>query len=308
MNLLNDTTLFVAIVQQGGFSHAAKHLGLSSGLVSRRLAKLEQELGVTLIQRTTRQFNLTAEGKIFYEHALKIQQEFDTGVALIKASTIKAKGLLRISAPTYFGRHYLTPILNKFMAYMSDVHIDLTLSNAYLDPVRENFDLIIRGAGYLEHPYLEDSTLKVRQLLKETVKLYAHPQYLSKFGNPQQVNELAHHAIIHFTKSNRIAKKIKYQYWYQKKKQHILLLPKFSSNDIEVNLITCSKGFGIGKFTYLNAHNYLKQQLLQPVLNNYDWGYYQLFIIYPKQEKLPTRTRLLLDFIVNECQELQRAE
>src|SRR5579871_4533386 len=116
MGVLDDTAIFSAVVQQGGFSHAAKHLGLSNGLVSRRIAQLESQLGVTLLKRTTRQLQLTPEGELFWQHAQRIQQEMDAALCLIKSLTDKPKGDIRISAPPYFGKHYIMPILNKFMS------------------------------------------------------------------------------------------------------------------------------------------------------------------------------------------------
>src|SRR3990167_10988349 len=115
MSVLEDTAIFAAIIKYGGFSHAAKHLGLSNGLVSRRISLLEKTLGVTLIKRTTRQFFLTPEGELFWQHAERIQQELNSALSLIHASNKKPKGKIRISAPTYFGRHYLMPILLKFL-------------------------------------------------------------------------------------------------------------------------------------------------------------------------------------------------
>lgn len=90
--MLDDTALFVAVVQQGGFSHAAKHLGLSAGLVSRRIAHLESRLGVTLLKRTTRQLHLTSEGKLFWQHSYRIQQELDTALTLIQSSAKNQRG------------------------------------------------------------------------------------------------------------------------------------------------------------------------------------------------------------------------
>src|SRR5690606_7359530 len=83
--------IFVAVVQQGGFSHAARHLGLSNGLISRRIAQLESDLGVTLIKRTIRELHLTPEGELFWQHAQRIQQELDSAVSLIQSSAKNLK-------------------------------------------------------------------------------------------------------------------------------------------------------------------------------------------------------------------------
>src|SRR5688572_5413632 len=99
MNILNHTAIFVSVIQQGGFSHAAKYLGLSNGLISRRIALLEKELGVSLIKRTTRQIQLTPEGELFWQHAKRIQLELNEAISHIHSFANNPKGTVRISAP-----------------------------------------------------------------------------------------------------------------------------------------------------------------------------------------------------------------
>ena len=141
MGILDDTAIFVAVIQQGGFSHAAKHLGLSNGLISRRIAELETELGTTLIKRTTRQLHLTPEGELFWQHAQRIQQELDTAISLIHSSTKKPKGSIRVSAPFYFGRHYLTPIIMKFLNVFYIKTFKMKLLSTYLKKLNLKINL-----------------------------------------------------------------------------------------------------------------------------------------------------------------------
>ena len=295
MGVLDDTAIFVAVVQQGGFSHAAAHLGLSNGMVSRRIAQLETELGVTLITRTTRQFHLTPEGELFWQHAQRIQQELDSAISLIQASAKKPKGSIRVSAPLYFGRHYLTPIIIKFLNDFNDIDIDLTLTNQKLDPIKAGLDLVIRGAGYLDETTLQDSNMQMKVLLKEKIGLYASPAYLQKHGEPQHKDDLLKHTTIHYADN-------KWTYHAAHQKGVVTLTPQFNVNDIESALIACIAGCGIGKFTTLNVKNALEQKQLHPILQQYDWGNYHLYAIYPHQRTLPKRTRLLLDFIVAHTQ------
>lgn len=295
MGVLDDTAIFVAVVQQGGFSHAAAHLGLSNGMVSRRIAQLETELGVSLITRTTRQFHLTPEGELFWQHAQRIQQELDSAISLIQASAKKPKGSIRVSAPLYFGRHYLTPIIIKFLNDFNDIDIDLTLTNQKLDPIKAGLDLVIRGAGYLDETTLQDSNMQMKVLLKEKIGLYASPAYLQKHGEPQHKDDLLKHTTIHYADN-------KWTYHAAHQKGVVTLTPQFNVNDIESALIACIAGCGIGKFTTLNVKNALEQKQLHPILQQYDWGNYHLYAIYPHQRTLPKRTRLLLDFIVAHTQ------
>jgi LysR family transcriptional regulator, transcriptional activator for dmlA len=297
MGTLDDTSIFVAIVEEGGFSHAAKKLGLSNGLISRRIAQLETQLGVTLIKRTTRRLNLTPEGELFWKHAQRIQQEFDSAINLIQLSAGKPKGIIRISAPVYFGRHYLTPIIIKFLNNFNQINIDLVLSNKTLDPIKNHLDLVIRGTGYLQHANLQDSAMHAKLLLAERIGLYANNTYLQTHGEPKNLDELAFHHIVNFIDKDKISDKDTWFYYDKNKKCSITIAPKMNVNDIESSLIACCEGYGIGKFTDLNVKNAMHLNQLRPILKNYDWGSYHLYAIYSRQQALPKRSRLLLDFI-----------
>lgn len=301
MGILDDTAIFAAVIQQGGFSHAARHMGLSNGMVSRRIAQLEIDLGVTLLKRTTRQIQLTPEGEIFWQHAQRIQQEMDAAVGLIQASAKKPKGIIRVSAPLYFGRHYLTPVLIKFLENFSDINVNLVLSNQKQDPVKEQLDIVIRGAGYLDDAGLRDSSLQMKILLREKIGLYASPDYIAKHGEPQKASDLVHHVVINYGYTGG-AESEKWKYTENGKESVVTLQPKFNCNDIESGLIACSSGYGIGRFTDLNVKSLLQSKSLRPLLRHYEWGDYHLYAVYPQQKTLPKRTRLLLDFIVAHTQ------
>lgn len=297
MGMLDDTALFVAIIQQGGFSHAAKHLGLSNGLISRRIAELENELGVTLIKRTTRQIQLTPEGEVFWLHAQRIQQELDSALSLIHTSAKKPEGVIRLSAPLHFGRHYLMPIIIKFMTDFPDIHINLILSNEKSDLIKDQIDLVVRGAGYLNAASLKDSNLQMKRLITQNIGLYASPAYLKKHEKLIYPADLVDHAIINHTDNGQLYNAVTWQYSVKNKENSVTLSPAFSCNDIESSLSACIAGHGIARFTQLNVVSAIKAKQLCAVLTQYHWGEYHLFAIYPQQKSLPKRTRLLLDFI-----------
>lgn len=302
MGMLDDTAIFAAIIQQGGFSHAAKYLNLSNGLISRRIAQLESTLGVSLIKRTTRQLILTPEGEVFWQHAQRIQQELDAALAFMQTSANKPKGTIRVSAPVYFGRHYLTPIIMKFLREFDGIKINLILNNHVVDPIKENIDIAIRGTGYLDKSPLKDSSLHMKLLFKEKIKIYANSGYLQKKGEPKKTDDLSNHTIISYSNSNHLHDHEQWNYTYKNKNGSITLIPKFNCNDIESSLIACSSGYGIGRFTDLNVKNLLQKKLIQPILKEYDWGEYQLFAVYSHQKALPKRSRLLLEFIYGHMQ------
>ncbi len=304
MSILDDTAIFAAVIQQGGFSHAAKYLGFSNGLISRRIAQLETKLGVTLIKRTTRQIQLTPEGVLFWQHAQRIQQELDTAVCLIQSFAKNPKGRIRISAAPYFGRHYLTPILTEFLQRFKDIQIDLILDDQQLDPIKSQLDLIIRSSGILHNTEPADSNLQMKILLEDKIGLYASPTYITNNGAPTNPQQLAVHTTIRYADSKTISEEDKWYYLQKNKTNFLHLNSTFNVNDIGSALIASISGLGIGRFNNLVAKTAVEKKQLVPVLNNYHWGTYSLYALYPQQKALPKRTRLLLDFISTRAKNL----
>ncbi|MBN9230917.1 MAG: LysR family transcriptional regulator [Legionella sp.] len=304
MGILDDSVIFTAVIQRGGFSRAAHYLGISSGLVSRRIAHLETSLGVSLIKRTTRDFQLTTEGELFFQHAIRIQQELDSALNLIHASAKKPTGVIRISAPPYFGRHYLIPVIMNFMRDFPDIKIDLILSNKQLDSIKERLDLIIRGAGFVSEPRLQDSNLQMRLLLKEKIGLYASPAYLLQHGALRSGTDLSNHVLLNYSFHHRNQEDQTWSYLADDGAHNFKFESKLNTNDIESCIHACIAGLGIGRFTELNARIALQAEQICPVLEQYDWGIYHLFAIYPQQHALPERTRLFLEFVFTKMQTL----
>lgn len=306
MSILDDISIFSSVINNGGFSHAAKHLGLSNGMVSRSIARLESELGVTLIKRTTRQHQVTPEGQLLFQHACRIRQELALAINNINSCAHKSKGTIKVSAPLYLGRNYFMPIILKFLRKFDDIKVELDLSNQKHDPVKEQFDFVIRGAGYRNKELLHDSNLKMKALISDNIGLYASKSYLKKHGKPHSIECLSKHVIVSYQGDRTLLDEEIWKYQYQNKTSKIAVVPSFKSSDIDCCLYACISGYGIGKFTGLVVKNALEKKELFPVLENYSWGKHNLYAIYSSQQTLPKRTRLLLDFIDSEIKILKQ--
>lgn len=297
MGILDDTAIFAAVVTEGGFSHAAKFLGISNGLVSRRIAQLEQKLGVTLLLRSTRNLHLTAEGELFWQHAKRIQHELAHAITDIQTLATKPSGAIKMSAPVSFGRNYLAPILSKFLLQFTDIKLDLMLTNQHLDPINDQIDLLIRGTGYLEKAMLKDSNLRTKLLLKQSFGIFASPQYLDAYGEPQTPDNLYSHRILGYAEKINMPKHIVWNYRYKGKAMSVGLKPSFACNDIDALLSAALAGYGVLRAPERTVRSAIENKQLIPLLSTYDWGDFLIFAIYSQQKNLPKRTRLLLDFI-----------
>ena len=183
---LEDLRTFVDVADAGGVSSAARRLGVSKSIVSRRLFRLEAELGVQLLARTTRGAALTEAGVTFREHAARVCAEIDTALETIMPAG-ELRGRLRIAAPLSLGPTHLAPVFAEMARRHPLLHIQASYSDRFVDIVGEGFDCAIRVG------YLNDSNLIARRVGPVTGKLVASPDYIREHGAPETPDELLTH-------------------------------------------------------------------------------------------------------------------
>lgn len=190
--------LFSAIVHAGSISKAAATLGMGKSVLSRQLAKLEDELGARLIQRSTRRLTLTEIGELVFAEA----QHIDRAVANIEQLTeqhqSEVKGRLRVTCPRPLGQRYLVPLLVEFAKLYPKVEVALSVDDRMVDLIAEHIDVAIRVA------HLEDSTLVARKLSANPRVLVAAPAYLARAGTPQVPSDLLSHDCLVYTSGARV--------------------------------------------------------------------------------------------------------
>lgn len=173
---LNDLSLFVEIVEQHGFSAAARKLDMPRSRLSRRIAHLEDDLGVRLIQRTTRQFTVTEIGQEFYRHCVAMVVEANAALEVVDRMRAEPQGIVRVSCPASVIYFQVGEMIARFMAKYPKVKVHLESTNRRVDVVREGFDLAIR----VRFPPLEDSDLVIRKLADSDQRLVASPSLLNE--------------------------------------------------------------------------------------------------------------------------------
>ena len=173
MSRFDDMEVFTKVVVVGSMSGAAREMGLSPAVISKRLQRLEERLGTRLLNRTTRQISLTEAGEGFYDRVVAILAGVEDAEAFVGLGSTDARGLLKISGPTSFGRMHIAPNLIKFMKANPNLTLNLDLSDQYVDIVSSGIDLAIRIGE------LPDSTLVARKLAPVRRVLCATPKYLA---------------------------------------------------------------------------------------------------------------------------------
>lgn len=190
MNNLGDLEIFARVVSAGSMSSAGRELGLSPAVVSKRVRRLEDRLGTRLLQRTTRQISMTEAGHGFYERVIAILAGIEEAEAFVSRRSALARGTLKVSAPTSFGRMHVAPHIDRFMKANPDLAINLVLSDDFVDIVGEGYDVAIRIAE------LADSSLFARKLAPVQRILCAAPSYIDRAGMPASIADLDDHICI----------------------------------------------------------------------------------------------------------------
>jgi len=184
---LEGAVSFVAVVEAGSISEAARRLNLSKSVVSERLADLEKALGANLLRRTTRRLTLTEDGALFLERAMRIKSEVDGASSDLAERRGSLAGPLRIAAPVTFGRLHLGPALYPFLAQHPELELTLDLDDRRVDAAADSYDAVVR------HGPLENSRLVAWQLAPSRRLLVASPDYLARAGTPTNLDQLREH-------------------------------------------------------------------------------------------------------------------
>ena len=282
---LNDIAVFVKVAQYGSFSRAARSLGMPVSTVSRKVTSLEEQLGVTLIQRTTRKLSLTAQGQAYYARCSEpLAHLLDAEQALTQTQR-KPEGLLKISVPVIFGQEAFYEFVSSFLKAYPDIQIDLFVTNLFLDLVAENIDLGIRFGE------LKDSSIVAQRLGKSVRYLAAAPDYLKGRAPPSKPEDLKDHDCVLLNGRNGEAE------WHLvsgRKSIDIRVSGPVSSRDFDAVSAFTHRGHGIGLLpsTYCDEE-FRKGDLIRLLP---DWSSEEIFVhaVYPTRRFLPLRLQVFL--------------
>ncbi len=289
MTRIMDLETFVEVVTQGSFTRAAEKLGVSKSYVSKQIAVLEDNLGVRLLNRTTRKIATTDAGQAFYERARRILDDVDEAQRSVMQLNTAPRGVLRMSAPMSFGLQFVTPIVAKFMCANPELNVDLDFSDREVDVIDEGFDLVIRIGQ------LADSSFIARKVAPVRLVTCASPDYLAKNGTPRTPSDLSHHECLHYTyQSSPSAWRFESE---SGETVHVAVSGRMKANNGIALLEASRLGIGISVLPDFIANEDLAQGTLVEILNDWTPGERAIWALYPHNRHLSAKVRLFIDFL-----------
>ena len=291
MDRLTEMEAFATVVDQGGFTDAARKLGISKSAVSKHVSALEARLGTRLLNRTTRRVSPTEIGLAYYDRALRVLNDAGEADALVSAMKTDPSGLLRISVATDFGVLHLSPVLGDFLGEFSDISINMVLNNRYVELISEGFDMAVRIGE------LEDSSLRARKLAETSRRMVASPAYFQAHGRPQKIDELNEHRLLHY--SSQAGGAVWKLTAPSGEKRQVRSSGGLSVNDGQSLLNAAIAGLGIAwlpSFLYAQA---MREGLVQEAIPELPTEKLGIYAVYPPGRFTQPKVRAFIDFLIN---------
>ena len=274
----------MAVADTGGVSGAARRLGLPKSIVSRRLSRLENELGAQLLTRTTRGAALTEAGATFREHAARVVAELEAARDSL-APEGELRGLLRIAAPLSFGATHLAPLIAEFARRHPKLQITTSYGDRFVNLVAEGFDVAIRLG------WLPDSSLVARRIGPVTGRLVATPEYVKAHGAPESLDDFANHpALMQGTEVWRV----------RDGEQLVTLHPqgRFKADNGQALLSAVLAGLGIAMLPDFLIEEHIASGALITLLPQYPMPEAGLYVVRPPGDHPSRKVRVFTDMLV----------
>lgn len=289
MDKFEGIRAFTRVVEAGGFSAAARDMGVSRSVVNKAVINLEHELGTQLLRRSTRQVTPTDTGLAFYDRARQILSELDDAISAVTSLQGKPTGNLRVNAPMSFGTLHLSRVIAEYMALYPDVHVELVLSDRVIDPIEEGFDVTLR-IGVTQ----ATTSLVTRELVAAKRVLCASPDYLQRWGEPSTPAELNTHRCLHY---GYLGSGSKWRLRGPAGEQAFAIHCVMWANNAEPLRDVALNHQGIAMLPTFIAGEALQNGQLRTILVDYPPLDMTLSALYPRHRHLSTKVRLLVDLL-----------
>ncbi len=286
LDSVTDLTIFTRVAAAGSLTGAGRALGLSPAVVSKRLARLEGDLGARLFHRTTRRLSLTEEGQGFLERCIRILADIEEAEAAVTNRNVEPRGTLKATASASFANRFIVPVISEFLTRYPQVRMNLTLTDSLQDLIEDGYDVAIRIAR------LSDSTLIARKLAPNHRVVCASPEYLERHGTPERPADLASHNCLvlgdrhvwRFTgpdgpESHRVAGNLE-------------------TNNGDLLRRAALEGLGIARKSSWDVAEDIQSGALQTILTGYPvMDEDSIYAVYPSARHLSAKVRAFVDFL-----------
>ena len=284
---LNGMMLFAAVVRANGFSQAAREIGQPKSTISRKIAQLEEQLGVRLLQRDTRNVSLTQIGALYYQHCDSISHEIEAAKAVIKSTHNDISGALRIAVPVSFSQEVFGHLCSSFMHLYPNIELDIQFTDNDVGLVGEGYDIAIKFGP------LQSSDLVARLLFQRQPMLLASPGYIKKFSSPATPQDLVNHRGI------LLGSTLSAPIWALGKGQRKTMATfkrKVRVNSSNMVKRLALDDYGIAMLTHTSCKQELAAGRLVPILPEWPIEPFNVYGVYSSRRQLASNIVAFLDF------------
>jgi DNA-binding transcriptional LysR family regulator len=292
MQDLRTLAIFVKVSERRSFVRAATDLGITQSGVSNAISRLEEQLGVRLLARTTRRVSLTEDGAAFFERCRQVLAELEEAELVLKEARLKPVGRLRVDMSVSFGRLKIVPLLGAFQAQFPDITLALSFADRYVDLIEEGIDVSIRFGE------LQDSTLIARRLTQTQFRVVGSPSYFARHARPRKPEDVAGHNCLAFTlRDSRLAR----DWRFARDGVETTVTPRgnMSFTDGAALCDAARAGFGLAQLHGYYLDDALKAGELEPVLERFKPKIDPISLVYPQTRHLSSKVRAFIDFMVS---------
>lgn len=290
MDDLNDLALFAMVVEHRGFSAASREMGIPKSRLSRRIALLEERLGVRLLQRSSRSLKVTPVGQLFYDRCKAIVALSESANEVVQEAIAQPRGLIRVSCPISLAQLWLTPLLPVFMHRYPSVRVALTVTNRRVDPLEESMDIVVR----VVRPPFRDSSLVVRPLGKVVDVLVAAPTLLAKHGEPSGPQELSTWPTLSLPTAGDVAS---WRLRSGKAVEELVHQPRLLTDDMMALKSAAMDGIGVALLPEVLCAKEIQAGALRVVLPEWSCDTGEIQAVFPSRRGIVPAVRTFIDFL-----------
>ena len=286
MDRLDELQIFIAILDAGSLSGAARHLQRSAPAVTRALEALEERVGVRLIERTTRRLAPTEAGVRLAESARRVLADYADALHEEEAGPLRGK--LRITAPHVFGRRHVTPAIIAFLDLHPALQVEMVFNDRNMDLIEHRIDLALRIGE------LPDTGMVARRVGQVRRVLVASPTYLARRGTPATPDELEQHDVIY---NSGVSNQAEWRFLHEGREQVVRLNPRLSVNEIDAILMALLAGRGIGRPLSYQVAEQIADGTLVRILGDYEPAPIPVQLLVNGTRRMPARLRACFDYL-----------